>query len=348
MKKRALTLLLTLCLILTLGAPALAAASFSDVREGSWYYDNVMRMAEMKALTGYADGTFRPDGSITNGEFLTVLMKTLTGTESYPAESGHWASGVLQAAYDSGVCTGDELSAGQLDTAITRAQAAKYTANAVKKLLKEGDAYTEGLSALIADFDDVERSGCAEAVLDMYARGIITGDNQGRFNPGSNIRRSEAATIALRAYDPARRQIPFGIAASVESIYADRGVFFLSAVGEKYDVRRVTVTAVSANGIQLDMSCINTASAYQTFISRSTEMRKAYADVPAPDAVVSFQWNAAQAEGRADDYAYSDAAGQELPVVDFVFTLDLTLRDGTVLPFTYTASYCVVEYGGLL
>ena len=103
MKKKAFSLLLALCMLLALGAPALAVSSFSDVQSGSWYYECVTRMADMKALTGYGDGSFRPNGSITNGEFLTVLMKTLTGTQSYPAVSGNWASGALQAAYDSGV-----------------------------------------------------------------------------------------------------------------------------------------------------------------------------------------------------------------------------------------------------
>ena len=348
MKKRALSLLLVTCLILSLGLPALAAPSFSDVRSGSWYYENVMRMAGMNALNGYADGTFRPDGNITNGEFLTVLMKTLTGTESYPADGGHWASGVLTAAYASGVCTESDLTEAGLDTAITRAEAAKYTARAVEKLLKEGKADTTGLSALIADYGDVESSGCADAILDMYARGIITGDDLGCFNPGSKIRRSEAATIVLRAYDTAERKLPFGLSASMESVYADRGVLFLTAVGSKYDVRRINITAVTANGVSLSMKCTNTTSAYQELIAKSTESRKAYANVKAPDAIVTFQWDAARIEGLADRYEYSASANRSLPVIEFVLTVDVTLKDGTVLPFTYTAPYCIAEYGGLL
>lgn len=37
------------------------ACAFSDVQSGSWYYDNVTDMTNQGYLSGYEDGTFRPD-----------------------------------------------------------------------------------------------------------------------------------------------------------------------------------------------------------------------------------------------------------------------------------------------
>ena len=34
--------------------------------------------------------------------------------------------------------------------------------------------------------------------------------------------------------------------------------------------------------------------------------------------------------------------------IDFAFLLDVTLTDGSVLPFTYEVSYAIMNYGGLL
>ncbi|MGI6029774.1 MAG: S-layer homology domain-containing protein [Candidatus Heteroscillospira sp.] len=347
MKKRIPALLLAVCLSLSLCLPALADGGFSDVEPDSWYYDSVTRMADMKALNGYADGSFRPDGSITNGEFITVLMKTLTGTDGYPAESGsHWASGALNAAYAGGVCTDEELTAAELDTPITRARAALYTHNAVRYILREEAADSKGMEALIMDMDAVNASGCGQAILDMYARGIITGDDKGNFNPGAAIRRSEAAVIVLRAYDSSIRRLPFGIQAGLESVYADRGVIFLDCVGEKYDVKSLNVTRVTANGVQLDMKCLNSESTWTKLIGQSSAARRAYAGATRPDAVVTFDWDAEDIESLAENYASAD--GRTLPVTDMVFTMDITLTDGTVLPFTYKAGFCVSEYGGVL
>lgn len=339
--KKVLISALVICLVLSLGTTAIAA-EFSDVAHDSWYCENVTRMADMKAISGYDDGSFRPEGSITNGEFLTVLMKTLTGTESYPAESGHWASSVLNAALEAGVCAVSDLDEADLDTFITRAEAAKYTANAVNKLLEEEKADTWGMEELILDWAEVEASGCADGVLDMYAQGIITGDDLGNFNPNANIKRCEAATIVLRAYDPALRQPPFGLALSVESVHSDHGVFFLDCVGGKYDVESLTVTGLTANGAKLDMECLNSKLTYDKMLSASSKIKKAYEGVPMPDAVVKFDWNA------ADIKKLSTRSENGEEVIDFVFTLDLKLTDGSTLPFTYLASYCIVSYGGIL
>ena len=339
--KKALGTILILCLCLSLGTAAMAAG-FSDVDSGSWYYDNVTRMADMKALSGYPDGTFRPEGTISNGEFITVLMKTLTGTESYPSAEGHWAMGAMKAAVEQGVCAADELAESDLDSPITRAKAAKYTAKAVKKILKEDSVSSTGLDSIIFDWADVEASGCKDEILDMYARGIITGNTDGSFNPNGNIKRCEAATIVLRAYDKTIRQLPFGIAASLESVYADKGVFFLSCVGEKYDVKSLSVKKLTANGVELNIKCLNSAESYKELINASSTIRKAYEGLPAPDAVVKFSWTA------ADIKKLSDATQDGAAIIDFAFMLDVTLTDGSVLPFTYEVSYAIMNYGGLL
>jgi hypothetical protein len=122
MTKRTISLLLAVCLLFSLGVSAAAAEDFSDVKAGSWYYDNVKRMVSMGAINGYGDGTFRPAGNITNGEFLTILMRTLSDTKEYPAAEGqHWASGALRAAYDARICTQVDLTEADLNTPITRA-----------------------------------------------------------------------------------------------------------------------------------------------------------------------------------------------------------------------------------
>ena len=49
------------------------ACAFSDVQSGSWYYDNVTDMTNQGYLSGYEDGTFRPDGTVTKAEFVSIV-----------------------------------------------------------------------------------------------------------------------------------------------------------------------------------------------------------------------------------------------------------------------------------
>ena len=74
--KKALGTILILCLCLSLGTAAMAAG-FSDVDSGSWYYDNVTRMADMKALSGYPDGSLRPFDAATRAQFTNILIKAM-------------------------------------------------------------------------------------------------------------------------------------------------------------------------------------------------------------------------------------------------------------------------------
>ena len=348
MKKRILSLILVVCAVFTLSVGAFADSSFSDVKEGSWYFDNVTRMASLNMLNGYPDGSFRPAGTITNGEFLTVLMKALSGSTEFEKTGEHWASGVLSAAVNKKVCSSDELTEEDLDTLITRAEAAKYTFNAVKNLLHEKDVDTNGISSMIVDMDSVKESGCSDQLIDVYARGIVTGDDKGRFNPASNISRCEAATLVLRAYDASIRVLPFGIADSLESVFADRGVMFLNCFGSKYDVKSMEVMSLTANGIKLDISCTYDSASWKKLISSSTKIKKAYSGVAEPDAVVNFKWDADRISAIAGSTFHDSALDKDLPVIDFELKAELTLSNGETLIYTGCTSYAIADYGGLL
>ncbi len=58
-----------------LDLPAGQAGQFSDVAEGSWYAGAVSAMADMGFLSGYGDGTFGPDDTISHQEIVSVLSR---------------------------------------------------------------------------------------------------------------------------------------------------------------------------------------------------------------------------------------------------------------------------------
>ena len=54
-----------------------SSARFSDVSETAWYADGVCRAAAFGWITGYPDGTFKPQGTISRAEVVTIVNRML-------------------------------------------------------------------------------------------------------------------------------------------------------------------------------------------------------------------------------------------------------------------------------
>lgn len=57
------------------GNPQSASASFSDVKVDAWYAKAVGWAAANKVVTGYADGTFRPNAAVTREQAAAILYR---------------------------------------------------------------------------------------------------------------------------------------------------------------------------------------------------------------------------------------------------------------------------------
>ena len=79
-----------------------ADADFSDVPANAWYYDSIATAVEYGWIGGYADGTFRPNKSITRAEVVTIVNRMLnrsfdtsvsyrTVTRFTDVPTSHWA-----------------------------------------------------------------------------------------------------------------------------------------------------------------------------------------------------------------------------------------------------------------
>ena len=133
MKAKLRTMLLScLALLLVLGMTSVVCAydvSFSDVPEDSWFYTDVMTLAESGVIGGYPDGTYRPTKKVTTGEALKMILLAAGYPEPEPAAS-HWARGYLNFAIEQGFLTRYE-DISDLDVNMTRGLVAKLAANAL-------------------------------------------------------------------------------------------------------------------------------------------------------------------------------------------------------------------------
>ncbi len=186
MKQKFLSLLLLCCLSFSLAVPASAASSlpFSDVPGTSWYYTYVKDLYDSKVINGTTSTTFSPQGTVTFGQALKMILLAAGYQEQAPTTT-HWASGYYRLASQKGFLPSN-LSL-TLDQPITRLQIASI---AVRTL---GLTRTSSKSPFSDTTDP--------SALILYDHGVFTGvetETGLLFKPNANITRAEVSAVIWR------------------------------------------------------------------------------------------------------------------------------------------------------
>ncbi|MDO3413089.1 S-layer homology domain-containing protein [Saccharibacillus sp. CPCC 101409] len=149
MKKR-LTRLAGLALagVLTVGgvwgaAPTVHAAGsgFSDVKSSHWAAGSIAAGVAKGYVEGYANGTFKPDASVTRAEFVKMVvaaMKLEVGSES-----GKWYTPYITAATKAGLYESGDFANNEAgwNKTMTREEMARIAARAAGETSKEDDKW---------------------------------------------------------------------------------------------------------------------------------------------------------------------------------------------------------------
>ena len=99
---------------------------YSDVAATSWYNTAVSTLSSMGIITGYPDGTFRPNAAITRAEFAAIAARFDHDGDKTAAKfsdiASHWAKDEISIAYNNGWITGYPNSTFGPQRDITRAE----------------------------------------------------------------------------------------------------------------------------------------------------------------------------------------------------------------------------------
>lgn len=184
------------------------ASKFSDYVSNTWYSDCVAKLVAVGGIDGYTDGTFRPNGNITRGEFTKILIASLYGTQTQECPACHWAAGYVDKAREVGILESTEFAYNTLNTPITRQEIAKMLVLAAEKSLNEAsDEDVSWIPNVIPDKNTIGSSYKTYVYL-AYAKGIITGYTDKSFGPLRTATRAEASTMIVRLLDEDMRIIP--------------------------------------------------------------------------------------------------------------------------------------------
>ncbi|OIQ11496.1 cellulosome-anchoring protein precursor [Moorella thermoacetica] len=181
--------------------------TFKDM-QGHWAAGTVSRLASMGVISGYPDGTFKPDNQITRAEATAILARALKlapGSEQDlkfkdNAVIPDWARGVVAAAAREGLIKGYPQPGGSVTfepgRSISRAELAAIVVRILA--MKSGiPAPAELKFADTASIPDWARQSVAQAV----ASGIVAGYPDNTFQADRPVTRAEAAAMILRLLD---------------------------------------------------------------------------------------------------------------------------------------------------
>lgn len=112
---------------------SVSALSFKDVSSATEYKDAITTLTTLGVISGYEDGTFRPDNKITRAEFTVLVVRALameneqTTEQTIPFEDllGHYARLNVKTAYDMGIIAGFDDGTFRPDDNVTYEQAMK-------------------------------------------------------------------------------------------------------------------------------------------------------------------------------------------------------------------------------
>ncbi|MFC4301928.1 cadherin-like beta sandwich domain-containing protein [Cohnella boryungensis] len=179
------------------GPDGTTSPQFADI-EGHWAASAIVQAAAAGMVTGYSDGTFRPNASITRAEFAVLLIKALKiqgeGPELRFSDNnaiGSWAKNEIALAVKEGIISGYSDGSFRPDALITRAEMAVMLANAqhVKPAANETTTFT----------DDAAIPAWSKGAIKAIAKqGIVQGRGGNQYAPMASASRAEAVVVLMK------------------------------------------------------------------------------------------------------------------------------------------------------
>ena len=180
------------------GSAESGGSGFADVPDSHWASGYVAAASEAKLLSGYPDGSFRPDGTVTMAEAATVMLKLLGYVDS--DFGSDWSKGVMALASLSGLTAGVSAKA---DDGLTRRQCAQLVYNTLLANTREGRSYAAALGLPLDSGGNIDTAELVKSVTEgpVVVQGASWADGLG-FEPlYVYVNGEKAQKSDVRSYD---------------------------------------------------------------------------------------------------------------------------------------------------
>ncbi len=181
-------------------APLTPVQKFSDLSEQHWAKPAIDTLIEKGAISGYSDGSFKPENHITRAEFVSILNKALQLPDYNPLTPGFsdvstqdWFYGSVENAVHAGIIAGYGQRFNP-EQEISREELAVILVNALGK----SDEARASMNDKTGFVDDATISSWSRGfVVKAVDNNLLKGYLDNSFNPQGKATRAEACVTIL-------------------------------------------------------------------------------------------------------------------------------------------------------
>ncbi len=218
MKNKIFTRILSFTVLLSMVfMSAASAVTFNDISD-HWAKDYIIKVANKGLVTGYKDGTFKPENSVNVLESLVMMsrlydidddIKEQIVEEYEPvledmtnAEDYSWAFESLSVALELGIVSQSGLEKMFKDKTISQNASKEEICVLLTKAMMLSEE-VKNLKVYTLPFKDVSSIAISARpyIYVMYDKEVVKGDTKENINPKDSITRAVMATMLDRAYE---------------------------------------------------------------------------------------------------------------------------------------------------
>lgn len=195
-------------------------AKYSDIKS-HWGRNFISKISALEIISGYPDGSFRPDEKLLGGQYILMLVRAIGYRPEVPQGVPYYKP-FVDIALKEGILSKGEISdytkpiTRELAASLARRTIGKYETVPKDYFVKGSDPYpSKGNKGL---FDNVYAGyqklkmtdyptitgNYLQDVIDCYRVGLLTGSNN-KFNPKGTLTRAEASVIIIKLLDKKAR-----------------------------------------------------------------------------------------------------------------------------------------------
>lgn len=173
------------------------AIAYSDLSQSHTFYPYIEKLSQMNVLSGFSDGTFRPDDKITRGQMAKIIVRGFNIQEDnscdpfgdVPATNTFFSE--ITTLRCKGIVDGYSDGTFRPDNIVGRGAAMKFIVESMKQPIDQD--YSQVFSDLSADHTFFGY------VMYAQSKGIVSGYSDGTFRPDEALTRGAIAKMVANA-----------------------------------------------------------------------------------------------------------------------------------------------------
>jgi len=179
--------------------------NFPDVSSNYWASPFIQALAQRNVISGFTDGTFKPDQPVTRAQFAAMIQKAFNQTATRQLSqggfrdvpAGYWAASAIQEAYETGFMSGYPNNLFLPNQQIPKVQAIVALTSGLG--LNAGDTTTSVLSTYYSDAAQIPAYAVNNVGAATQANLVVNYPELKVLNPQVSLTRAEAAALLYQA-----------------------------------------------------------------------------------------------------------------------------------------------------